>query len=208
MRTMERRGREEDRMATFRWILWGLVVVVAIGLGALYAMRGTGGPQPAASALGGPFTLENVAGGRFTDTDLKGKATALFFGFTNCPDVCPTTLTEATTWLEALGPDADKLRVVFVTVDPERDTADHLKAYLSSFDPRMIGLTGTPAEIDVVKKAYRVFARKVPTGTDYTMDHTATVYLLDAQGQFAGTIGYQEAKETALEKLRRLISRG
>lgn len=194
-------------MATLRWILWGLVAVVAIALGALYAMRGAGGPPPVASALGGAFTLANVAGGRFTEADLKGKATALFFGFTNCPDVCPTTLTEATTWLEALGPDADKLRVVFVTIDPERDTADHLKLYLSSFDPRMIGLTGTQAEIDAVKKAYRVFARKVPTGTDYTMDHTATVYLLDATGEFAGTIGYQEAKDTALEKLRRLISR-
>jgi protein SCO1/2 len=194
-------------MATLRWILWGLVVVVAIGLGALYAMRGTGGTPPVASGLGGTFALTNVAGGRFTDADLRGKATALFFGFTNCPDVCPTTLTEATTWLDALGPDADKLRVVFVTIDPERDTADHLKLYLSSFDPRMVGLTGTPAEVDVIKKAYRVFARKVPTGSDYTMDHTATVYLLDANGQFAGTIGYQEAKDSALEKLRRLISR-
>ena len=195
-------------MATFRWILWGLVVAVAIGLGALYAMRGTGLTPPASNAIGGPFTLSNVAGGRFTDADLKGKATALFFGFTNCPDVCPTTLTEATTWLDALGPDADKLRVVFVTVDPERDTTDHLKLYLSSFDPRMVGLTGTQAEVDVIKKAYRVFARKVPTGSDYTMDHTATVYLLDANGQFTGTIGYQEAKESALEKLRRLINRG
>jgi protein SCO1 len=195
-------------MATLRWILWGLVVVVAIGLGALYAMRGTGTTPPVANALGGPFTLTNVAGGRFTQDDLKGKATALFFGFTNCPDVCPTTLTEATGWLNALGPDADKLRVVFVSVDPERDTVDHLKLYLSSFDPRMIGLTGTQAEVDVIKAAYRVFARKVPQGADYTMDHTATVYLLDAQGQFAGTIGYQEAPESALEKLRRLISRG
>jgi protein SCO1/2 len=111
-----------------------------------------------------------------------------------------------TGWLKELGPDADKLKVYFVTVDPERDTQETLASYLSAFDPRIAGLTGSPQAIEKMIKAYRIYARKVPLdGGGYVMDHTASVYLLDDEAVFTGTIDYQEAPDTALAKLRRLI---
>jgi protein SCO1/2 len=130
----------------------------------------------------------------------------MFFGYTFCPDVCPTTLFEMTGWLEKLGPDADNLGVYFVSVDPERDTQETLAEYLSAFDPRITGLTGTPEEVAEIVKGYRVYARKVPLDSGgYVMDHTATIYLIDSDGVFTGTIDYQEDSDTALKKLRRLV---
>lgn len=156
--------------------------------------------------IGGPFELVDVDGKPFTDKDLLGKPRAMFFGFTFCPDVCPTTLWEATEWLNALGPDAEKLNFVYVSVDPERDTPEQMKSYLSAFHPQIIGLTGTVEQVQKVVEAYRVYAKKVELdGGDYTMDHTATVYLMDAEGGFRGTIAYGEAEENAVLKLRRLI---
>jgi protein SCO1/2 len=130
----------------------------------------------------------------------------MFFGYTFCPDVCPTTLFEMTGWLDKLGPDADKLGIYFVSVDPERDTEEMLAEYLSAFDPRITGLTGSTEAVAEIVKGYRVYARKVPLDSGgYVMDHTATIYLLDSNAVFTGTIDYQENPDTALKKLRRLV---
>ena len=164
------------------------------------------GDRPAPIAIGGPFTLTDQTGATVTEAALKGHPSALFFGYTYCPDVCPTTLYELTVLLGQLGPDADKLKVYFVTVDPERDTQAKLAEYLQAFDPRISGLTGTRPQIDQMLKAYRVYSRKVPgEGDAYLMDHTASVYLLDANAGFAGTFDDQEKEDAAFAKLQRLV---
>jgi protein SCO1/2 len=132
----------------------------------------------------------------------------VFFGFTHCPEVCPTTLYDLTQDLEALGKDADRLRVAFITVDPAQDTPELMKTYLGSFDPRIVGLTGTEEEIAAVAKAYKVYYRKVPTESGYTMDHTATILLMDSRGEFYGTSNFQESQEVRREKLRKLVRNG
>ncbi len=199
-------------MAFKRSLLIPLAVFVA-GLGvllgtALFILQ----PQQQQSAsrvpIGGPFRLTSHEGKPFTDADLKGKPFAVFFGFTHCPEVCPTTLYDLTQDLEALGSDADRLRVAFITVDPEQDTPDLMKTYLSSFDPRIVGLTGTPEEIAAVAKAYKIYYRKVPTDSGYTMDHSATVFLMDGRGDFYGTSNFQESAEIRRGKLRQLIKNG
>jgi protein SCO1/2 len=168
------------------------------------------GPQQSASKvpIGGPFRLTSHEGKAFTDEDLKGKPFAVFFGFTHCPEVCPTTLYDLTQDLEALGKDADKMRVAFITVDPAQDTPELMKTYLASFDPRIVGLTGTEEEIAAVAKAYKIYYRKVPTESGYTMDHTATILLMDSRGEFYGTSNFQESQEVRREKLRQLIRNG
>jgi len=168
------------------------------------------GPQPSASKvpIGGPFRLTSHEGKAFTDEDLKGKPFAVFFGFTHCPEVCPTTLYDLTQDLEALGKDADRLRVAFITVDPAQDTPELMKTYLGSFDPRIVGLTGTEEEIAAVAKAYKVYYRKVPTESGYTMEHTATILLMDSRGEFYGTSNFQESQEVRREKLRKLVRNG
>jgi protein SCO1/2 len=168
------------------------------------------GPQGKAARvpIGGPFRLTSHEGKPFTDEDLKGKPFAVFFGFTHCPEVCPTTLYDLTQDLEALGSDADKLRVAFITVDPAQDTPELMKTYLSSFDPRIVGLTGTEAEIDAVAKAYKIYYRKVPTDSGYTMDHTASIFLMDSRGDFYATSNFQESEEVRRSKLKQLIKNG
>ncbi|HZB63485.1 MAG TPA: SCO family protein [Microvirga sp.] len=168
------------------------------------------GPQQSASKvpIGGPFRLTSHEGKTFTDEDLKGKPFAVFFGFTHCPEVCPTTLYDLTQDLAALGKDADKMRVAFITVDPAQDTPELMKTYLGSFDPRIVGLTGTEEEIAAVAKAYKIYYRKVPTESGYTMDHTATILLMDSRGEFYGTSNFQESQEVRREKLRKLIRNG
>ena len=198
-------------MKTIRITAWILVAVLCAGIAyALVSQRtGKGIAELAGAKIGGPFTLERTNGSSFTDRDLAGKPYAMFFGFTHCPEVCPTTLWEASGWLKELGTDADRIAIYFVTVDPERDTGELLAEYLTSFDPRITGLTGTNEQIEQIKQAYRVYARKVPLEDgDYTMDHTASMYLMHGDGNFAGTIAYQENSETAIAKLRRLIKDG
>lgn len=158
------------------------------------------------SAVGGPFQLVDQNGRTVTQDDLKGHPTLLFFGFTHCPDICPTTLFEVSEILRQLGPDADKVRAIFVTVDPERDTPAVLKDYLGSFDPHLMALTGSREEVDRMLKAYRVYSRKVPTeGGGYTMDHTALVYLMDKRGQFVAPFNMKRTAQEAGADLRRYI---
>jgi protein SCO1 len=194
-------------MTTLRYIAWALVLVLAGTLTYVW-LAGAGGRQIvefADAGIGGPFNLTRADGTPITDRDLLGEPHAIFFGFTHCPEVCPTTLFEASGWLEKLGPQAENFSVYFVTVDPERDTTQVLGEYMTSF-PRITGITGDQAEIDQMLQSYKVYSRKVPLDDgDYTMDHTATVYLMDAEGEFSGTIAWSEDSEIALKKIRRLI---
>jgi protein SCO1/2 len=160
--------------------------------------------QPA--AIGGPFQLTDQAGKAFTDKDLKGKPTLIFFGYTHCPDVCPTSLFEMSEVLRAMGKDADKVNAVFISVDPERDTPATMKDYLSSFDPHLEGLSGDPAETAKVITSYRVYAKKVPTKDgDYTMDHTALIYLMDRDGRFVSPFNLKRTPEEAATELKRYL---
>jgi protein SCO1/2 len=169
-------------------VLTALLPGLGLCLGAILYLspRGPGGGPTSiqAASIGGPFQLVDQSGAQFSDQDLKGKTFLVFFGFTHCPDVCPTTLFEMSEILRKLGSDADRTAVVFITVDPERDTPESLKDYLASFDPHIRGLTGDPAAVAAVAKAYRVYFKKVPLeGGDYTMDHTAIVYLMGKDGR-------------------------
>lgn len=155
--------------------------------------------------IGGPFRLVDTTGRPVTETALLGKPTAIFFGFTYCPEVCPTTMAELTNWLKALGPDADRLNVVFVSLDPERDTPAQLKTYLANFDPRIQGFTGAPEAVAAAAKAYRVYYVKVPTDDGgYTIDHSSAIYLFDKDGGFVEPIGYGTPAERAVGQLRKL----
>lgn len=141
--------------------------------------------------IGGPFTLTDQNGKRVDESLLKGKWTVVFFGFTYCPDVCPTTLQALAATKQQLGDQARDLQVVFITIDPERDTPPALKAYLANAGlPEAIGLTGTPAEIDAAAKAYRIYYAKRGEGSDYTMDHSTAAYLMNPQGAFSRAIPY------------------
>jgi protein SCO1/2 len=167
-----------------------------------------GAPNPlaqATAAVGGPFRLVDQDGRTVSERDFAGKPFLVFFGFTHCPDVCPTTLFEVSEILRALGPDAEKVSALFITVDPERDTPDKLKSYLSSFDPQLRGLTGDPAAVAAVTKAYRVYARKVPQEDGYTMDHTAIVYLMDKNGRFVAPFSLKRGASEAAAELRKYL---
>jgi len=158
------------------------------------------------SAVGGPFKLVDQNSQPITEQDLIGHPYLVFFGFTHCPDVCPTTLFEVSEILRKLGPDAKNVRALFITVDPERDTPAVLKDYMSSFDPRVIGATGDSAAIMSVEKAFRVYAKKVPLdGGGYTMDHTAIVYLMDKTGRFVAPFNMKRRPEEAAADLKRYL---
>ena len=160
--------------------------------------------QPA--AIGGPFQLTDQNGKAVTDKSLKGKPTLIFFGYTHCPDVCPTSLFEISEVLRAMGRDADKVNAIFISVDPERDTPAAMKDYLSSFDPHLEGLSGDPAETAKVITSYRVYAKKVPTKDgDYTMDHTALIYLMDRDGRFVSPFNLKRTPEEAAVELKRYL---
>ncbi|MCJ9706017.1 MULTISPECIES: SCO family protein [unclassified Bradyrhizobium] len=160
--------------------------------------------QPA--AIGGPFQLTDQNGKAVTDKNLKGKPTLIFFGYTHCPDVCPTSLFEISEVLRAMGKDADKVNAVFISVDPERDTPATMKEYLSSFDPHLEGLSGDPAETAKVITSYRVYAKKVPTKDgDYTMDHTALIYLMDRDGRFVSPFNLKRTPEEAAADLKKYL---
>ena len=161
---------------------------------------------PAIAAVGGPFHLEDQNGKPVSDEDMKGRPFLVFFGFAHCPDVCPTTLFEISEVMRQLGKDVDRIGALFITLDPERDTPAALKDYLSSFDPHLRGLSGDPAAINAAIKAYRVYAKKIPLeGGDYTMDHTAVVYLMDKDGHFVAPFNLKRSPEAAAGELRRYL---
>ena len=159
--------------------------------------------------IGGPFTLVDDTGAQVTEAALKGRPTVMYFGYTFCPEVCPTTLTELAQWIRMLGPDADKLNYVFVTVDPGRDTPKVMHDYVSAFDPRIRGFTGTPDQIAKVAGEFRVYYKRIPASDGgYGIDHIAGLYLMDSKVRFLGFIPYQEKTDTAVAKLRKLIAAG
>jgi protein SCO1/2 len=177
-------------------------------LGLLIVFWAMGGVSKVAqpAAIGGPFQLTDQNGKTVTDKNLKGKPTLIFFGYTHCPDVCPTSLFETSEVLRAMGKDADKVNAIFISVDPERDTPAAMKDYLSSFDPHLEGLSGDPAETAKVITSYRVYAKKVPTKDgDYTMDHTALIYLMDRDGRFVSPFNLKRTPEEAAGELKRYL---
>lgn len=192
-------------MKALRYGAWILVALLAAYAG--FVALGLNSKEDTASIqMGGPFSLLTTEEKVFTDQNMIGRPHLVFFGFTHCPDICPTTLFEASSWLQTLGEDGDKLDVYFISVDPERDTPSFLKNYMTAFDPRITGLTGTLEEVDKATKAFHAFYRKVPIeGGEYTMDHTANVYMMKADGSFMGTIAYQEDAAAVTQKLNRLL---
>ena len=179
-----------------------LVIGLLLMLWTLGGVRGVTAP----AAIGGAFQLTDQAGETVTDKNLEGKPTLIFFGFTHCPDVCPTSLFEISEVLRAMGTDADRVNAYFISVDPDRDTASAMKDYLSSFDPHLKGLTGDSTAVAKVTSEYRVYAKKVPLKDgDYTMDHTALVYLMDRDGHFVSPFNLKRAPEEAAADLKHYL---
>ena len=212
-----------SRLKTVRRLLWVLVALSAIGV-AMLLLRGRAGvdsPEPrkaaAVSAIGGPFTLVGGDGRPFSSSRLEGKPYAIFFGFTNCPDVCPTTLARLVKLRRQAG-GADQLNIVFVTIDPERDGPGEVAQYATLFGAPVIALTGSPQQIDAVKKQFGIYAEKAPaTGaghdgnhsadaSNYMMSHSSTVLLFDRDGQFVATIATDEGEQAALDKIKRVTA--
>ena len=189
-----------------------LVIVASFAasllIGLMVVLWGLGGVRgvPAPAAIGGPFQLTDQSGATVTEKALQGRPTLIFFGFTHCPDVCPTSLFEISEVLRAMGADADKVNAYFVSVDPERDNITAMKDYLSSFDPHLKGLTGDPEAVAKMLSAYRVYAKKVPLKDgDYTMDHTALTYLMDRDGRFIAPFNLNRKAEEAAADLKRYL---
>lgn len=195
-------------MRTIRLILWGLVALAVLGAGALLLTRESGSDVQetiTGSSFGGPFTLTGADGQPFRSSELAGKPHAMFFGFTHCPDVCPTTLARLVRLRKQFEAGERPFEIVFVTVDPERDGPEEVGKYAELFGDSVIGLTGSPAQIEQVKKQYGIFSEKVPDGSGgYSVDHTATVLLFDKNGDFISTISPEEPDSAALAKLKRI----
>jgi protein SCO1/2 len=188
-----------------------LVFALAVSLLALGAAVGAflltrGGETQSSAAIGGRFTLVDTAGKTVTDRSYRGKWLLIYFGYTFCPDACPTALSNMGVALKKLGPTADSLQPLFITVDPKRDTVQVMSDYMTSFDPRIVGLTGTQAQTDNVTKAYRVYAAPQNTkGGDYLVDHSAYIYLMDPQGRFVNVISGAASGDEMAERLRNAI---
>ena len=202
-------GRPTPRFALMAIALAGLLVVAA---GVLLAMALRDGPRGVAgtalaNAIGGPFQLIDQNGKPVSDVELKGKWQLVFFGYTHCPDTCPTALNEISLALDQLGKKRQDVEVVFITVDPDRDTPDVLKSYVQSFDAPIIALTGSPEAIKQAAKAYRVFYAKHPRPDgDYDMDHSAVIYVMNPEGRFTATFTPDSTADAIAQRLQKLIS--
>jgi len=186
--------------------------LVILGAGAFLALslhetpRGAAGTL-LASAIGGPFRLVDQNGKTVTDADLKGKWSLVYFGYTHCPDACPTALNDIAIALDELGPQRNEVRPVFVTVDPERDTPEVLKSYVTAFDAPILALSGTPEEIAQAAKGYRVYyAKHREAGGDYSMDHSSVIYVMDPEGRFTASFTQENSPEEIAERLKKLLS--
>ena len=190
-----------------RIILWALVGLAAVGGITLALQRPSTSASQDLATIGGPFTLTGSDGKPFPSSRLNSKPAAIFFGFTHCPDVCPTTLARLVKLRRQLGKGDDAASIVFITVDPERDGPAEVGGYAGLFGAPVIGLTGRPADIERVKKQFGVFSQKVDQpGGGYSVDHSAAVFLMDRNGKFTATISPEEGDGVALEKLRGLTS--
>ena len=198
-------------MKTVRLVLWMLIAVLALALGWFAYEWQRSESQIDAKAYGVPFELVDQTGKPITEAAFQGRPTALFFGFTHCPEICPTTLFELDGWLRQADPEGGRIGAYFVTVDPERDTPELLGSYVSGVSDRIIGISGSPDKIEAAVKGFNVYAKKVPIDAkdpdgDYTMDHTASVFLLDAKGRFKSTIAWGENPDIAVTKLKKLLT--
>lgn len=194
-----------------------LSILVLVGVVGVLAWRLTGGGNARVGqqttsgepAIGGPFTLTDHDGRRVTAADFRGRYMLVFFGYTFCPDVCPTTLTEISTAMDLLGEQAERVQPLFVSVDPARDTVAALKDYMSNFDPRILGLTGSAEEVKQAAKAYRVYYSKVVPKDgdpeDYLMDHSSVIYLMGPDGKFVTHFSYQTPGEKIAARLKKIL---
>jgi protein SCO1 len=190
-----------------------LIAVLALSLAILTGLavrKGVLGPQPQTVAVGGPFQLVDTSGRTVDQELLKGKWSVVFFGFTHCPDICPTTLFELGQVEPLLGPQARDFQTVLISVDPARDTVAQMRAYVANdaFPKRLVGLTGTPAQTDAAAKAYRVYYQKVGEGPDYTVNHAAYSYLMTPKGRFACVLPYDLTPEQTAAKIRAAMKTG
>ena len=197
-------------MKTANIIIWVVIVALAGFLGWFTMIYTKTSQDISDNQFGVPFKLTDQNGKEITEAAFAAKPTALFFGYTHCPDVCPTTLFELDGWLNKVDPDGTRISAYFVTVDPDRDTPQIMQEYVSNVSKRIIGISGNAAAVDNVVKGFRIYAKKVPIDPakpdgDYTMDHTASVFLLNNGGRFKGTIAYGEDPDTAVKKLENLI---
>lgn len=203
-----------NTLRNLRIVLWGLVLIVGAAASWFFLLGpgagpAAGRPPEVAAPLGqGDYRLVTTDGEDFTQDDLVGQPSLMFFGYTHCPDVCPTTLGDIAGWKDDLGPEGEALRVFFVTVDPERDTVEELRDYVGWL-PGGVGITGTPDEMTRAFGAFRIYARKVPQeGGGYSMDHSAYVMLFDRNGTFDQVFTYQQDPEDVVAKLRRVLADG
>ncbi len=188
----------------------GAVAAIAVVPGVRERLLPTAGMRSVGQALvGGPFTLTDQNGKRVTEQDFRGKFMLIYFGFTYCPDVCPTALQVMAAALDKLGPKGERITPVLISVDPERDTPTQLAQYVKSFHPRLVGLTGSPQEVEAVAKAYRVYFKKVadPKSTaGYTMDHSSIVYVMGPDGQYRAHFTHATSPDVMAERLARLLA--
>jgi protein SCO1/2 len=186
-------------------ILVSAAVIIVAGLSYIYLNRP--GSDAGGLAIGGPIQLTDQNGAKFDSASLAGKPYGVFFGYTHCPDVCPTTLSDISQATDEIGGKAKDFTTLFVTIDPERDTVPVMKDYLSNFTTKAVGLTGTPDEVATAAKAFRVYYKKVPTSDgSYTMDHTAVLYLMDSHGAFHGIISYTEDHDAYVRKIKEVLA--
>jgi protein SCO1/2 len=197
-------------MKSFRIMLWAAVVVLVGVLAAVSWQWRQSQQSLAEKTFGVPFQLVAQDGQPINEKAFQEKPTALFFGYTHCPEVCPTTLYELNGWMHKVDPEGTKMNGFFVSVDPERDPPELLNRFISNVTDRIKGISGPPDKVKEMIKGFSVYAKKIPTDEkdpngDYTMDHTALVFLLDNGGRFAGTIAYGENPDVAVKKLENLI---
>ncbi len=196
-------------LVKIRLALWALVGLALAGSGYLFWSQNQAAYMP---GFEGPFEMQSTLGGEFTRQDLTEIPSLVLFGFTNCPDVCPTTLTQMILWRSELNLSENELRLIFVSVDPDRDTNEIMQKYLATFSSPVIGLTGTIDQTETAKLSFGVFAQKL-IGTDateeekanYDMDHTASVLMYNSDGKFAGTINFEDNFADIMNKIVRLL---
>ncbi|MFM7347297.1 MAG: SCO family protein [Tagaea sp.] len=196
-------------LKTIRWLALGAILGLA-GAWGFHFWREGQAPDPASlagSSIGGPFELVDQTGAARRDAEFRGRYMLIYFGFTYCPDACPTALLAMAEALDRIGPSADRIQPIFISVDPERDTPEQLAGYVAAVDPRLVGLTGSPAQIASAARAYRVFYRKAAPAstTEYLVDHTSLVYLMGPDGRFLAHFSHETSPDRMAETLRRIV---
>jgi protein SCO1/2 len=183
-----------------------LLAVLLVGAGGFLWLSSNGGNSPI--SIGGPFTLQDGSGKPVTDRDFRGKYMLVYFGYTFCPDVCPTTLNAVADAMDKLGPASSRIQPVFITVDPKRDTPQVVKQYAAAFGPRIVGLTGTAEQIAEAAKEYRVYYAEHRTGSgpnDYSMDHSSVLYLMNPEGAFVAPVRADQSGDEIAANLKKLM---